>query len=70
MRGGVTGALPTRFMCNSDTVVRVNEKEVGAMWNRKRFLQLLLVGAALAGVLMIQAGTASAGVLTGAARQR
>ncbi len=24
------------------------------MWNRKRFLQLLLVGAALAGVLMIQ----------------
>jgi hypothetical protein len=30
------------------------------MWNRKRFLQVLLVGAALAGVLMIQVGPASA----------
>ena len=38
------------------------------MWNRKRFLQLLLVGAALAGVLMIQVGPASAGVLTNRAR--
>jgi hypothetical protein len=40
------------------------------MWNRKRFLQLLLVGAALAGVLMIHAGTASAGVLTSPSRSR
>ena len=55
---------------NSDTAVRVNEEEVGTMWNRKRFLQLLLVGAALAGVLMIQAGPASAGVLTSTNRAR
>jgi hypothetical protein len=40
------------------------------MWNRKRLLQLLLVGAALAGVFMIQAGTSSAGVLTSADRSR
>jgi len=40
------------------------------MWNRKRFLQLLLVGAALAGVLMIQAGPASAGVMTSPSRSR
>jgi hypothetical protein len=50
--------------------VRVKEKEVGDMWNRKRFLQLLLVGAALAGVLMIQVGPASAGVLTSPNRAR
>jgi hypothetical protein len=36
----------------------------GQMRNRKRFLQLLLVGAALAGVLIIQAAPAGAGVLT------
>jgi hypothetical protein len=35
-----------------------------AMWNRMRFLQLLLVGAALAGVLIIQAGSPHTGVLT------
>jgi hypothetical protein len=40
------------------------------MWNRKRFLQLLLVGAALAGVFMIQAGPAETGVLTSRARAR
>ena len=40
------------------------------MWNRKRFLQLLLVGAALAGVLMIQAGPASPGVVTSPSRSR
>jgi hypothetical protein len=40
------------------------------MWNRKRFLQLLLVGAALAGVFMIQAGPAGAGVLTNSNRTR
>ena len=40
------------------------------MWNRNRLLQLLLVGAALAGVLMIQVGTARAGVLTGAGPRR
>jgi len=40
------------------------------MWNRKRFLQLLVVGAALAGVLMIQAGTTNAGVLTNPSRSR
>ncbi len=40
------------------------------MWNRKRFLQLLLVGAALAGVFMIQAGSANAGVLTSPSRSR
>jgi hypothetical protein len=40
------------------------------MWNRSRFLQLLLVGAALAGVLMIQAGTPKAGVLTSPGRSR
>jgi hypothetical protein len=57
-------------MSNSDTDVRVKRKEVGEMWNRKRFLQLLVVGAALAGVLMIQAGTASAGVLTNPSRSR
>jgi hypothetical protein len=34
------------------------------MWNRMRFLQLLLVGAALAGVIIIQAGSSNAGVLT------
>jgi hypothetical protein len=34
------------------------------MGNRKRFLQLLLIGAALVGVFMIQAGTANAGILT------
>ena len=55
---------------NSDTAVRVNEEEVGTMWNRKRFLQLLLVGAALAGVLMIQVGPAGAGVLTSPNRAR
>jgi hypothetical protein len=37
------------------------------MWS-KRFLQLLLVGAALAGVLMIQAGPTRAGVLTSSSR--
>jgi hypothetical protein len=41
------------------------EKEVGqGMGNRKRFLQLLLIGAALLGVFMIQAGTPNAGILT------
>ena len=40
------------------------------MWNRKRLLQLLLVGAALAGVFMIQAGTSNAGVLTSTNRSR
>lgn len=55
-------------MSKSDTEVRVKRKEVGEMWNRKRFLQLLVVGAALAGVLMIQAGAASAGVLTNPSR--
>jgi hypothetical protein len=40
------------------------------MWRRSRFLQLLLVGAALAGVLMIQAGTPKAGVLTSPGRAR
>jgi hypothetical protein len=40
------------------------------MRSRKRFLQLLLIGAALAGVFMIQAGTTEAGVLTGPARAR
>jgi hypothetical protein len=40
------------------------------MWSRNRFLQLLLVGAALAGVLMIQAGTSKAGVLTSPSRAR
>lgn len=40
------------------------------MWNRKRFLQVLLVGAALAGVFMIQAGSANAGVLTSPNRSR
>lgn len=40
------------------------------MWNRNRWLQLLLVGAALAGVLMIQAGPKSPGVLTSPSRAR
>ena len=40
------------------------------MWNGKRLLQLLLVGAALAGVFMIQAGTARTGVLTSTNRSR
>jgi hypothetical protein len=40
------------------------------MWNRSRFLQLLLVGAALAGVLMIQAGASKPGVLTSPSRAR
>jgi hypothetical protein len=40
------------------------------MWNRMRLLQLLLVGAALAGVLMIQAGKTDAGVLTSPSRSR
>jgi hypothetical protein len=40
------------------------------MWNRKRLLQLLLVGAALAGVFMIQAGTSSSGVQTSTNRTR
>jgi hypothetical protein len=45
--------------------LRRNEiKEVEAMRTRWRFLQLLLIGAALAGVFMIQAGSPSAGVLT------
>jgi hypothetical protein len=39
-------------------------KEVEAMRTRWRFLQLLLIGAALAGVFIIQAGSPSAGVLT------
>jgi hypothetical protein len=39
------------------------------MWRRSRFLQLLLVGAALAGVLMIQAGNPKAGVLTNPSRE-
>jgi hypothetical protein len=34
------------------------------MRSRKRVIQLLLVGAALAGVLIIQAASAEAGVLT------
>jgi hypothetical protein len=34
------------------------------MRSRKRVLQLLLVGAALAGVLIIQAASVEAGVLT------
>jgi len=34
------------------------------MRTRWRFLQLLLIGAALAGVFIIQAGSPSAGVLT------
>jgi hypothetical protein len=40
------------------------------MGNRKRFLQLLLIGAALVGVFMIQAGAANAGVLTSAKGNR
>jgi hypothetical protein len=40
------------------------------MWNRKRFLQQLLVSAAVAGVLMIQVGPAGAGVLTNPNRAR
>jgi hypothetical protein len=39
-------------------------KEVKVMQTRWRFLQLLLIGAALAGVFMIQSGSHSAGVLT------
>jgi hypothetical protein len=34
------------------------------MRTRWRFLQLLLIGAALAGVFIIQAGSPSSGVLT------
>lgn len=34
------------------------------MRNRWRFLQVLLIGAALAGVFIIQAGSPGAGVLT------
>jgi hypothetical protein len=43
---------------------RNESKEVEAMRTRWRFLQLLLIGAALAGVFIVQAGSPSAGVLT------
>jgi hypothetical protein len=49
----------------SDAASGANEiKEVEAMRTRWRFLQLLLIGAALAGVFIIQAGSPTAGVLT------
>src|SRR5882724_685683 len=49
----------------SDAPGGANEsKEVEAMRTRWRFLQLLLIGAALAGVFIIQAGSPSSGVLT------